>query len=715
MDKTFQPAEWESKLYTQWEEGGVFHADNTSKKPSFTIVLPPPNANADLHLGHAMYVYEDIMIRYYKSQGFETLWLPGADHAGFETQFVFEKHLKKQGKSRFDYDRDTLYQMIWDFVHENRGNMENQLRRLGFALDWDRMKFTLDEDGVKIVKETFVQMYREELIYRDMRLVNYCTHCGTSFSDLEVVDEAVTGKMYYIDFPIDGEAGNSIQIATTRPETLLGDVAVMVNPKDKRYLALVGKNVLLPIAKRIIPIIADEYVDAEFGTGAVKVTPFHDFNDFEIAKKHGLTHPPVIGFDGRMQNVPDDYVGLTVFSARKKILEDLETEGVLAAVKDHQMVLKKCYKCARTLEPLPMSQWYVKVRPLADRALEAIEAGDVQFNTPQHQKRAVDWLTNFHDWNISRQNVWGIRIPAYRCVAADEPTTNNQQPATDPWFVSAALPKKCAICGECEFVQDTDTFDTWFSSGQWPFTTLQTNEPGDFEKFYPTSVMETGYDILPWWVCRMIMLGLYKTGNVPFRYVYLHGLVRDMKGQKMSKSKGNVINPLEMVDKYGADALRAALVFEVGNGVDQRMSDDKVRAMRNFANKIWNIGRFLHMNNEERMTNSESGKNEPATDNPQLATLKEEYEALTKQHHKHMKEYQFSYAFGELYEFLWHRFADFYIETLKDQLKDGNIGVYQALEGVFIGCLQMLHPFIPFVTEAVYGQFRNGLILSQDS
>jgi valyl-tRNA synthetase len=285
MDKTFQPAEWESKLYTQWEEGGVFHADNTSKKPSFTIVLPPPNANADLHLGHAMYVYEDIMIRYYKSQGFETLWLPGADHAGFETQFVFEKHLKKQGKSRFDYDRDTLYQMIWDFVHENRGNMENQLRRLGFALDWDRMKFTLDEDGVKIVKETFVQMYREELIYRDMRLVNYCTHCGTSFSDLEVVDEAVTGKMYYIDFPIDGEAGNSIQIATTRPETLLGDVAVMVNPKDKRYLALVGKNVLLPIAKRIIPIIADEYVDAEFGTGAVKVTPFHDFNDFEIAKK----------------------------------------------------------------------------------------------------------------------------------------------------------------------------------------------------------------------------------------------------------------------------------------------------------------------------------------------------------------------------------------------------------------------------------------------
>ncbi|MBI1862798.1 valine--tRNA ligase [Candidatus Microgenomates bacterium] len=698
MEKTFQPAQFEDALYKEWEEKGLFTADNTSKKKPFSIILPPPNANADLHLGHAMYVYEDIMIRYHKLMGYETLWLPGADHAGFETQFVFEKHLAKQKKSRFDYDRKTLYKMIWDFVHENRDKMENQLRKLGFSLDWSRRKFTLDEDTVAIVLNTFKKLHDEGYVYRANRLVNYCTHCGTSFSDLEVSDKEVEGKLYYIDFPLTDGKG-SLTIATTRPETLLGDVAVMVHPADPRYKDHIGKTVTLPIVGRTIPIIADEYVDPEFGTGAVKVTPNHDFNDFAIAKKHNLNHPPVIGFDGRMKNTGTEFDGKKVGPAREGIVERLKTDGLLKEIKDHHMVVKTCYKCGRTLEPLPLEQWYVKVRPLADRALASIEKGDVTFNTPAFKNRAVEWLTNFHDWNISRQIVWGIQIPAYRCISKNE------------WFVSVEPPSKCAICSECTFEQDTDTFDTWFSSAQWPFTTLKTTQPGDFDFFYSTSVMETGYDILPWWVCRMLMIGLYATDAVPFKSVYLHGLVRDIKGQKMSKSKGNVINPLETIEKYGCDALRASLVFEVGDGADQRLYDDKIRAMRNFANKIWNIGRFLEMNKTPPPPGTPLERGESGTSEAMLKALKKEYEDVKIEYHKNMKASKFSAGFGVAYEFLWHRFADFYIEALKQDLKDGNISTYQALEEVYLDSLRLLHPFVPFVTDAVYKQFCGKCIL----
>lgn len=747
MDKAFQPQQWEAQLYKEWEDKKLFHADATSSKPPFTIILPPPNANADLHLGHAMYVYEDIMIRYHAAQGYEALWLPGADHAGFETQFVFEKHLKKQGKSRFDYDQETLYKMIWDFVQENRGTMENQFRRLGFALDWDRMKFTLDEDGVAIVKDTFVKMYKDGLIYRDMRLVNYCTHCGTGFSDLEVKHIEQIDPLYYLKY-------GPFVLATVRPETKFGDTAVAVHPKDKRYMQYVGQEIEVEglNGQFRLRVIADEMVDPEFGTGVVKITPAHDFNDFDTAKRHNLEFKQVIGLDGKLTELAGPYAGMRVGRAREAVVAELEKKGLMDHVdREYTHMVASCYKCNRILEPMLMPQWYVKVRPLADRALAAIEKKEVQFNTAQFKKRAVDWLTNFHDWNISRQIVWGIRIPAYCCVSSElqvasselEPTnpqtlkpSNSQthqsaNPPTslDKWFVSATPPTKCAICGECAFVQDTDTFDTWFSSGQWPFTTLMTTGKGDFEKFYPTSVMETGYDILPWWVCRMLMLGLYCTDKVPFKYVYLHGLVRDMKGAKMSKSKGNVINPLEMADKYGADALRAALVFEVGNGVDQRLSDDKVRAMRNFANKIWNIGRFLHMNEQLRIANCELRKEQPETSsqhqsaqkdefdalektkNQKLKTLHEEFSALKLKHEEYMKDYQLSYAFGDLYEFIWHRFADYYIETLKEELKNGNIEVYSALESVYIETLRMLHPFIPFVTDAVHSQFGYGHVL----
>ena len=689
MDKTFKPAEVEDKLYKQWEELGLFASKISKDKTPFTIILPPPNANADLHLGHAMYVYEDIMIRYHKLLGEDTLWLPGADHAGFETQFVFEKHLTKQGKSRFDYDRETLYKMIWDFVHENSGKMDNQLRKLGFALDWTKKKFTLDEDIVKTVKETFLSLFEKGLVYRENKLVNYCVKDGTSFSDLEVVDKAVEAKLYFLKFPIVG--GGYIEVATTRPETILGDVGVMVNPKDKRYKALVGKQVKLPVSDRVIPIIADEYVDMEFGTGAVKITPCHDFNDFEIAKKHKLYHPPVIGFDGKMINTKTDYDGLSVFKAREKMEEDLKKLDVLGDVKMHSSVIKTCYKCERALEPLPKEQWYVKVRPLADRAIEAIKKKEVLFTNKRFEKAALQWLTNFHDWNISRQIVWGIQIPAYKCKTSGE------------WFVSVDKPKNC-VCGKEDFEQDTDTFDTWFSSSQWPFATLQSFGKETFENYYPTSVMETGYDILPWWVCRMLMMGIYKTGKVPFKTVYMHGLIR-VKGQKMSKSKGNVINPLDMIEKYGADALRGALVFEVGDGTDLSIEEDKIRAMRNFANKVWNVGRFLQMNQKE--TTSKKEKSQIVED------LKKEFIGVEKEFHKSMKEYKFSVAFGLLYEFIWHRFADFYIEQLKEELRNDNIEVRDSLTTVYIESLKLLHPFVPFITDSVHKQFTNKFILEK--
>lgn len=737
MDKTFKPAEVEESLYKQWEEKGIFTSQPNKDKTPFTIILPPPNANADLHLGHAMYVYEDIMIRYRKQHGDEVLWLPGADHAGIETQFVFEKHLAKQGKSRFDYDRETLYKMIWDFVHENRGKMENQLRKLGYALDWSKRKFTLDEDVVKIVKETFKQLFDDKLVYRDNRLVNYCTHCGTSFSDLEVKHVEQKDPLYYLKY-------GPFILATVRPETKFGDTAVAVNPKDKRYKDWIGKEIevegLLGLFK--VRVIGDDAIDPEFGTGVAKVTPAHDFNDFEMAKRHNLEFKTIIDKTGRMTELAGPYKGLKVKKAREQVAEDMKNKGMLEKVdEDYVHTVATCYKCGRVLEPLLMPQWYVKVRPLADRAIKAVEDGEVKFTNKRFEKSAVQWLTNFHDWNISRQNVWGIRIPAYSCQKSDVSDQNlksdNQKPKTERWFVSVGKPDKCQICGECVFEQDTDTFDTWFSSGQWPFATLQSIGKEAFEYYYPTAVMETGYDILPWWVCRMLMFGLYRTGKVPFKAVYLHGLVR-VNGQKMSKSKGNVINPLAMIEKYGADALRAALIFEVGDGTDLSISDDKIRSMRNFANKVWNIGRFLEMNkgsghsDTDKMSGEESSEALPSvagslasarddkitgqddeknTTNDKIKELEKEFESMEKEFHKNMKDYKFSAAFGLMYEFVWHRFADFYIEQLKEELRNDNIEVRDSLTKIYLESLKLLHPFVPFITDAVYKQFTNKFIL----
>lgn len=689
MDSKYQPQLFENKIYKQWEKKGFFKAKINHKKKPFSIILPPPNANADLHLGHAMYVFEDIMIRYHKLLGDEVLWLPGADHAGFETQFVFEKHLKKEGKSRFDFDRDTLFKMIWEFVLKNRVNMENQLRRLGFFLDWEKKKFTMDKEIVKIVYNTFEKLYKKGLIYREKKLVNFCTFCGTSFSDLEVVHKEKISPLYYIKY-------GPFTLATTRPETKFGDTAVAVNPKDKRYKKWIGKEIEVEglIGKFKIKVIGDLSVDPKFGTGVVKITPAHDFNDFEVGKRHFLEMKQVIGFDGKLNELTGSYQGLYINQARNQVVEDLRKKGLLVKIKeDYQNRVGTCYKCGRVLEPLPKEQWFIRVKPLTEKAKKLVMTDKIKIYPKRFKKVLLWWLDNFRDWNISRQIVWGIRIPAYQCQS------------TKKWFIKSTSPKECFICGKDDFKQDEDTFDTWFSSGQWPYATLLT-ESKLFKYFYPTTVMETGYDILPWWVARMIMLGVFSTGKSPFENIFLHGLVRDKHGQKMSKSKGNVINPMEMVDKYGADALRAALVFGVKEGGDLPFSEEKVIGMRNFCNKIWNIGRFIYINLKILNSKIQASNKFQISKSKILNNLEKEFRKEKQKYFKAMNEYRFSQALGLVYEFIWHRFADFYIEQLKDSVINGNIEALKTLKKIYLENLKMLHPFVPFVTEAVYKVFQ---------
>ncbi len=586
MDKVYDHTKVEEPLYGEWEEKGYFKPEVNPSGEPYSIILPPPNANAPLHFGHAMYVIEDILMRFHRMKGYKTLWQPGADHAGFETQFVFEKKLKEQGKSRFDYDRQTLYKMILEFVEGNRPIMEGQLRKLGFSLDWSRRKMTIDPDVVEIVYKTFKQLHDDGLAYRAERLVNYCTFDGTSFSDLEVIHEERISPLYYIKY-------GPLVLATTRPETKFGDTAVAVNPKDERYMKYIGQELEIEtvLGSAKIKVVGDEMVDQEFGTGVVKITPAHDFNDFEVAKRHNLPLKQVIGFDGKMNDHAGEFAGLYVRQARKAIVEKMQEKGLIERIdENYQNRVGLCYKCKNVLEPLPKEQWFVKMKPLAAPAIEAVKKGDIKIFPKNFEKLYFQFLENIRDWNISRQVVWGIQIPAYECKS--QKTEDGSQ--KDRWFVSLETPKMCEICGECEFVQDEDTFDTWFSSSQWPFATLQAN--GDYETFYPTNVMETGYDILRWWVARMVMVGIYRTGKVPFKNVVLHGLVNDPLGKKMSKSKGNVVNPLELVDQYGADAVRFALVYGTALGNDQILSYPKLEAARRFTNKLWNIARFIEMN-----------------------------------------------------------------------------------------------------------------------
>ncbi len=701
MDAKFLHAVVEEKIYSFWEREKIFEAKVNPKKKPFSIILPPPNANASLHLGHAMYVYEDIMIRYHKIIGDEVLWLPGADHAGIETQYVFEKYLQKQDKSRFDYDRETLFKMIWEFVQTNRGTMENQLRRLGFALDWTKKKFTMDSDIVSTVYQTFQKLFEKGLLYRDYRLVNYCTRCGTSFSDLEVVYVERKDPLYYMKY-------GPFTIATVRPETKFRDSALAVNPKDKRYIKWLGKTLEIPglLGSIKMTVIADPEVDPKFGTGIMKVTPAHDPHDFELGKKYNLSVTPIITTQGRMdfswflsqKNIAEKYRlraekyhGIKVAKVRALMVEDLKEDGLLIKTdENYTHRIGTCYRDGSVIEPLPLEQWFIKVKPLVTQAKKLIKTGKIKIHPKRFEKHLNMILDNFIDWNISRQIVWGIRIPAYRC-----------QKPPNKWFVSLEKPTKCLVCNGCAPVQDTDTFDTWFSSAQWPFATLIAQKDKDlFNYFYPTTVMETGYDILRAWVARMIMIGDFVTKKPPFEHVFLHGMVRDKKGQKMSKSKGNVINPIEMIDKHGADALRSALLFGIKEGNDVVLSEEKIIGMRNFANKIWNIGRFIEMNlNSPAFTKTSAGKQI-------INELQKEFKEIQKQYKKDMNGYRFSKAFDSVYHFLWHRYADYYIEQLKEDLKNGNIEALEIMREVYEGSLVLLHPFIPFVTEAIWQVFH---------
>ncbi len=699
MNKVYNHKDTEEKIYKNWEEKGYFNPQNRfGEKERFSIILPPPNANAPLHFGHAMYVIEDILVRFNRMKGLKTLWLAGADHAGFETQFVFEKKLEKEGKSRFDYKREELYKMIWDYVQENRTGMENQLKRLGFSLDWNSKKFTLDEDIIAIVYKTFKNLYDDKLLYRAERLVNYCTYDGTSFSDLEVVYEERKNPLFYIKY-------GPLVLATTRPETKFGDTAVAVNPDDKRYQKYIGKSLRIEtvLGKAKIKVVADKMVDPGFGTGVVKITPAHDFDDFEVSKRHNLPMVRVIDFDGKMNEKAGKFKGLYVKQARKAVVEKMQKKGLIDHIDEnyvHRIAL--CYKCKNPIEPLPMEQWFIKMEPLAKEALEAVKDKYIKIFPKNFEKLYFQFLENIHDWNISRQLVWGIRIPAFKCENCGE------------WEVTEGeVREKCGKCSG-KMVQDPDTFDTWFSSGQWPYATLKTT--GNME-FYPTSVMETGYDILRWWVARMVMLGLYmqkKLGvkkeeeAVPFKNVVLHGLVNDPLGKKMSKSKANVVNPLELVDQYGADAVRFALCYGTALGNDQSLSYPKLDAMRKFTNKLWNMARFIDMNriqnSEFRIQNSINGLKDKAKNENDIKMV-EETEKAAKEITRLLERYDFNHASQNLYEFAWHKFADIYIEDVKDRIDENS---YLILCSLFLVILKLLHPFMPFVTEEIYDVLYGG-------
>jgi len=689
MDKVYSHKDVEEKIYKVWETSGYFKPEINPKGKPYCVILPPPNANGSLHFGHALLTVGDVLIRYHRMRGDKSLWLPGTDHAGIETQYVFEKKMKDQGKSRMDFDSKTLYEMIRKYVSEHKGDIEKQLRRLGFSLDWSRKKYTLDPDIVKLVCKTFKRMYDEKLLYRDYRLVNYCTFDGTSFSDLEVVHEERVSPLYYIKY-------GPLVLATTRPETKFGDTAVAVHPDDKRYKKYVGKELEIKtvLGKAKIKVIADEAVDPKFGTGVVKITPAHDFADFETGKKHNLPLKQVIGFDGKMNHFAGKFEGLYVKQARRAIIEEMQTKGLVEKIdENYKTRIGLCYKCKNAIEPLPLEQWFVKVKPLAEKAINVVKKGEIKIIPKNFEKQYYLWLENLRDWNISRQIVWGIRIPAWKNSKTGEwAVTEGEAPEGEDWE------------------QDKDTLDTWFSSSQWPYLTLKTEKPEDFEKFYPTSAMETGYDILKSWVSRMIMMGIYISGKIPFKNVVLHGLVNDPYGKKMSKSKGNVVNPIELVDQYGADAVRFALIYGNATGNDQALSYPKLDAARKFTNKLWNMARFIEFS--RKVTNEEK---KPAvefeTDELNNNWSKKTQE-LAREVTSDLEKYNFNYAAEKLYDFVWHEFADEYIEDIKPKITSETLG---AMKENFKIILKLLHPFMPFVTEEIYQRLGFGKSIMVDS
>lgn len=741
MEPRYDHHQHEQLVYDLWEKSGAFNPDTNHKKDGknkpFTIIMPPPNANDPLHIGHAMFVtIEDIFIRFHRMRGDDTLWLPGTDHAGIETQYVFEKKLQKEGKSRFQFDRQTLYQMIWDYVQENSGVAVDQMKKLGASADWSRFTFTFDSKVVAQVKETFYQLYADGLIYRDSKLVNYCTKCGTSYSELEVKHEDRQVPLYYLKY-------GPFTLATTRPETKFGDTAVAVHPDDVRYKHFIGETVEVDGLNGTFSmrVIADSFVDPEFGTGVVKITPAHDFNDFGVWQRHKDEIPgpkQVIGFDGKMTELAGQYAGLSVAAAREKVAADLQAKGLMEKIdSSYTTSIGVCYRCGRTIEPLPLPQFFLKVKDdqknLVAAVLKSLDSGETKIHGAGREQILRNWLANLNDWNLSRQIVWGIRIPVWYHIDGHESnitvsfTDGNKERQTGLLSeflqthelseilaglqtISADTTVPFAI-GEDQPAQagswlpETDTFDTWFSSGQWPVVTLKANQAGDFDRFYPTSVMETAYDILLFWVMRMMLLGMYLTGRSPFADVYLHGLIRDSKGQKMSKSKGNVINPLTVVEQYGADALRLALAIRSTAGLDKSFGEQDFRAARNFTNKLWNAARFVLMQNEKdavlpAIDGDSAAENDTTAKNHSLEVVAETTRLL--------EDLKPGLATDRLYDEFWHWYCDEQIELYKA----GKLSL-QALQQTLITFIQLLHPILPHLTEVLWQELRKQKLVEE--
>ena len=693
LEKTYSPKEIEPKLYKRWCDKKYFHPEPDRSKKPFTIVMPPPNITGKLHMGHAVdNTLQDILIRYKRMQGYNALWIPGTDHAAISTEVKVTNQLKSEGIDKKELGREGFLKRAWEWKDEYAGTIEKQLELLGVSCDWDRERFTMDEGCSKAVEEVFISLYEKGYIYKGSRIINWCPHCKTSLSDAEVEHEDQNGFFWHIKYPIKG-TDQFLEIATTRPETMLGDTAIAVHPEDERYKDLVGKTVILPLVNKEIPIVADEYVDKDFGTGAVKITPAHDPNDFEVGKRHNLEEINIMNDDATINEKGGKYAGMDRYEARKAIVKDLEEQGYLVKVVPHDHSVGTHDRCHTTVEPLIKQQWFVKMEELAKPAINALKTGELKFVPERFDKIYLHWLENIKDWCISRQIWWGHRIPAYYCDDCGE------------FVVAREMPKQCPHCGCTHFTQDEDTLDTWFSSALWPFSTLGWPEKTeDLDYFYPTDVLVTGYDIIFFWVIRMVFSGYAHTGKAPFHTVLIHGLVRDSQGRKMSKSLGNGIDPLEVIDQYGADALRLTLVTGNAPGNDMRYYDERVEASRNFANKVWNASRFILMNMEENVLEEPDASLFQATDRWILSRVN----SLAKEVTENMDKYELGIAVQKVHDFVWDEFCDWYVELAKYRIYHAEEEPEQAkcalwtLKTVLGQALKLLHPFMPFITEEIY-------------
>lgn len=718
MEPQYDPKKVEGKIYKLWEESGFFNPDNLKKaeKP-YTITIPPPNVTGNLHMGHALNAtIQDILIRWKRMLGFKTLWVPGTDHAGIATQNVVEKKLKKEGKTRFDLGREKFIEEVWKWKEEYGNIILDQLKRLGSSCDWSRTAFTMDENYTAAVYESFIDYYKQGWVYRGERVVNWCPRCQTSLSDLELEYKEEKTSLWYLKYPIVGEKDKFVVVATTRPETMLGDTAVAVNPKDKRYEKLLDKKLMLPLAEREIPMVADPLIEIEFGTGAVKVTPAHSMVDWQIGQKHKLEMISVIDENGKMnQNAPKFYQGMKAEEARQKIVEDLKKAGLLEKIEDYTHTVPKCYRCDSTVELIPSLQWFVKMDELAKMAMEPVKKGKIRFNPKRWEKVYFDWLANTRDWCVSRQIWWGHRLPVFFCQKkqGEIPTSNDQFPnkdvgqaeAEEQYVVSIEKPKKCPFCGGCEMVQSEDVFDTWFSSALWPFAVLGwPKKTKDLETFYPTDVLSTARDIINLWVARMVYSGMELVKDIPFKDVVIHATVITKDGRRMSKSLGTGINPLDLVDKYGADATRFGLAWQVSESQDMRFGETDTLAGKKFCNKIWNASRFT-------LAQLENGKNYDASRAPKAITegdkkILEGLARTIKGINEGLERFRLGQALQDAYHFFWHEFCDVYIEKAKKQIREPQqneaANTQAILAYVLANSLKMLHPFLPFITEEIY-------------